>query len=447
MPILPSFPLRRTGALLGAWLVLAGAAVAADQPVRDYGPSDETAEVFPKYRTAAEAKDYNTALAILDAQLAKVKPDSYDAALIYQVKAQTLLQKGDFSASISPIEKGIALSDSKTPTYYEERVTRELVYFLASLYLQEAVQSKVPAVAAGFYAKGVRAMERWVKLAPASTPEAQLIYAQLLYNWAVQDQEHVNKDLIKRALDQVEVGLHLAVHPKDTLYVFKMACLQQLDRVDDLTDTLELIVTLKPDSANYWQQLAGYYLQSERPLRAALTIERAQAHGHMAAPKDTFNLIGIYYNLGQFEKVAELLSTGLQTGRVDNEIKNWELLAGAYQQLDRPFKSIDALQQATKAFPKSGHLEFLIAQAYNALDQPEQALPHLQAAIAKGDLPKPHQVYLFLAYVGFQLKKYDIALDAAKHAAEFPEGAKDGKNMIKAIEDVLKEREAKKNQA
>ena len=438
-----SSPRRSCLALLGASLM--AAAACGQTPARDYAPSDETSELFPKLKTATEAKDYATAIAILDAQLAKVPADSYDAALLLQMKTQTLLQKGDFSASIIPLEKGLALSDSKTPTYYEERATRELVYFLASLYLQEAVQSKNPQVAATYYSKGDKAMGRWIKLVPKSTPEAQLIYAQLLYNWAVQDQEKVNKELIKRALDQVEIGLHLSTHPRDTLYIFKMACLQQLERSEELTEVLELIVKLKPESSTYWQQLAGYYLQSGKDLRAIVTMERAQSYGLMSTPKDNYNLIGIYFNLGQYEKAAELLDAGLKSGKVDNEIKNWELLALAYQQLERPFKGIEALKDATKAFPKSGQLEFMIAQAYHTLDKPEDALPHLQAAIAKGDLAKPHQVYLFLAFIGYELKKYDIALDAAKHAAEFPEGAKDGKNMIKAIDDIMKEREAKKN--
>ena len=436
-------PRRTCLALLGASLVTAAAL--GQTPVRDYAPSDDTSEIFPKFKVANEAKDYAAAVGILDAQLAKVPADSYDAALLLQMKTQTLLQKGDFSASIAPLEKGLALSDSKTPTYYEERATRELVYFLASLYLQEAVQSKNLKVSASYYEKGDKAMVRWLKLAPRTTPEAQLIYAQLLYNWAVQDAEKVNMDLIKRALEQVEIGLHLATHPRDTLYIFKMACLQQLNRVDELTEVLELIVKLKPESATYWQQLAGYYLQSGNDLRAIVTIERAQANGVMIAPKDNYNLIGIYFNLAQYEKAAELLDAGLKSGRIENDIKNWELLALAYQQLERPFKGIEALKDATKAFPKSGQLEFMIAQAYNTLDKPEDALPHLQAAVAKGGVTKPHQVYLFLAFIGYQLKKYDIALDAAKHAAEFPEGAKEGKNMIKAIDDIVKEREAKKN--
>jgi tetratricopeptide (TPR) repeat protein len=439
-----SSPRRSCLALLGASLV-AAAAFGQQPPVRDYTPSDETSEIFPKFRAAADAKDYTAAIAIIDAQLAKVPADSYDAALLLQIKVQTLLQKGDFSAVVAPLEKGLALSDSKTPTYYEERATRDLVNFMVSLYLQEAMQAKSPNVAAGYYEKGDKAMTRWLKLAPKTTPEAQLIYVQLLYNWAVQNPDAVNTELIKRALEQVEIGLHLTTHPKDTLYIYKMACLQALSRNEELTEVLEWIVKLKPESVSYWQQLAGLYLQSGQDLRAIITIERAQANGLMTAPKDNYNLIGIYFNLGQYEKAAELLDAGLKSGRVENETKNWELLALAYQQLDRPFKGIEALKDATKAFPKSGQLEYMIAMAYHAVDKPAEALPHLQAAVAKGNLTKPHQVYLFLAFISYELKKYDIALDAAKHAAEFPEGAKDGRNMIKAIDDIMKEREAKKN--
>jgi tetratricopeptide (TPR) repeat protein len=137
----------------------------------------------------------------------------------------------------------------------------------------------------------------------------------------------------------------------------------------------------------------------------------------------------------------------LKNKLVENDPKNWELLALCYQQLQRPIKGLEALKEGAKSFPKSGQLELQIAQNYMALDKLEDALIHSQAAVAKGNLTKPHQGYLLVAYTAYQLKKYEIALEAAKKAAEFPEGAKDGKNMAKALEDLIKDREAKKNKA
>ena len=440
-------PTRAFWALCSAALVTL--ATAAEQTPRDYAPSDATGEVLGKYHIALEAKNYESALALLDAQIPKVEAGSYDLAVLYQIKAQTLLQTGDFPKSVEPLEKAIALSDSKSPTYFEDRVIREFIYFLAQLYYQEATQSKNPSVAVAYFDKADKVMARWLKITPKANADALLMYSQILYSWASQNPDNPDPELIKRALVQIDAGLHLAIHPKDTFYLLKLICYQQLNKHTEAAEMMEIIVKQKADSAAYWQQLAAFYLSTDQPTRAILAYERAQAHGFMNTPKDNKNLVGIFFNLGQYEKAADLLEVGLKNGHIDSELDNWELLAFCYSQMERPLKGIEALKGATKAFPTSGQMEFMIAQAYHGLDQPEAALPHAQAAIAKGNLKKPHQTYMFLAYVAFELKKYDIALSAAKKTAESPEGAKDPqtRTMIKAIEETIKDREAKKNKA
>jgi tetratricopeptide (TPR) repeat protein len=448
-------PFRSLVALLGAATLVV--TLGAQQPARDYSWSDSTSEVLPKYKVALDAKNYDAAVALLDAQIAKVPADSYDAAMLNQLKTQTLLQKGDFAKALEPTEKALALSNAKTPTYFDERVTRDLTYFLIQLYVQEGVQTKVPGLAQKLFEKADAAMQQWLKLTPGSSADAQLLYSQLLYTWAAQNPEKPDLKLMERALQETEKGMHLAVRPKDTFYVLKLAALQQLGRTAETADMFELLIKQKPELSTYYPQLAATYLgmaqnagatpvqAHENNLRAALTIERAQAQGHMNTPQHTFNLIGIYFNMGQFEKAADLLEAGLKAGSIEKELKNWELLALAYQQLERPLRSVEALKEASKAFPKSGQIEFLIAQAYHGLEKSEDALTHLQAAVAKGNLTRPHQVYLFLAYVAYELKKFEIALESAKKAAATTEGAKDGANMVKAIEDMIKDREAKKS--
>lgn len=439
-------PTRLLPALLGAGLLAAGAMAQEPAPVvRDYAPSDATADALVKYRPLNDDKKYDAAIAVIDAQIAVTPPGTYDLALLYQIKAQTLLQKGDFTNSIGPLEQGLTLSDAKTPTFFDEKITRELVYFLAQLYFQEGGLSKVPSVTAADYLKAQKYLERWTGLVKKPSLENELFYAQVLYTRAILNADHPDQTLVQQALSQVEIGLRTSAHPSAQLYLFKLLCLQQLNRNTEAAEVLELLVKQKPNAGNYWQQLAALYLSTDQSTRAILAIERAQANGFMNTPKDNFNLIGIYFNLGQYEKAAELLETDLKTGAIENDTKNWELLAYSYQQLERPLKGIDALKEATKAYPKSGQLEFMIAQAYLGLEQPEAALPHAQAAMAKGNLTKPNQVYLFTAYVAYQLKKFDIALEAAKKAAEFPQSAKEGSNMVRAIQDIIKDREAKKN--
>ncbi len=451
-----------TRRMLGLAAALALAASLPAQSVqRDYNPSDQTMEALPKYKEAMDAKPPNfaAALAVLNALQTKVPADSYDAALINQYKLQVFLQQGEFAKAIEPMERSLYLSEAKSPTFFDERVTRELYFFLVQLYFQEAAQTKNTTLAASYFDKADKAMEHWLKITPATTAEAQLIYSQLLFSRGMVNANNPDANLLKRAIEQVDIGLKLSTHPKDTFYVLKLVSLNQLDRYAESAEILETLLKGKPDNSPYWQQLAAIYLtiaakfeetkdaQKARDysIRSIVTIERAQANGFMNAKKDNYNLIGIYFNIAQYEKAAELLSAGLKSDSIENDPKNWELLALCYQQLQRPLAGIEALKEGTKFFPKSGQLEFLIAQAYTSIDKPEDALKHIQLAITKGNLTKLYQAYLSLAYTAYSLQKYDIALGAARKATEFPEGAKDGKNMADALEALIRDREAKKN--
>lgn len=444
--MLPFFIRARLFALC---VVAALVAVSSSAQQRDYSLTEGTSEVLSTtYKAAIEAKNYDAALVVINAQLAKLPdPTSFDAAVLYQSKAQTLLQKSQFSESIEPLERALMLSDAKTPNYFDERVTQEFVYFLSQLHFQEASASKIPTQAAASYDKAEGYINRWLKNTKKQNPEVMLFYASLLYNRASQDADNPDLVQIKKALEVVEAALRMSTHPKDHLYVLKLVCLQHLARNTEAIELLELLVQQKPETRNYWQQLAALYLGESQDIRAILSFERAQAHGFMKSPKDNFNLVGIHFNIGQFQRAAELLEKGLADGSIENEEKNWELLAYSYQQLNRDFKAIDTLKQATKVFPASGQLEYLIAQNYYTMDKMSDALPHLLAAVKKGGGNRPHQTYLFLAFVAYDLKKFDVALDAAERAIATDDGHDEGVRMKQAIEDIMREREAqiKKN--
>jgi tetratricopeptide (TPR) repeat protein len=444
----PAPLVRHLTAVVAAVALAACAFAQAQKAERNYSPSDEVAEGLIKYKTAMDAKpaNYAEAHAVLDGLLRKVAADSYDAALIHQYRLQIYLQNSEFSKAIEPMERSLQLSEAKTPTYFDERITRELYYYLVQLYFQEANnQTKNATLSASYLEKADKYMQQWVKITPQTTIDAQLLYSQLLITRAMVNPDKPDLTLVKRALEEVEKGLLLTNRPRDTLYILKLVCLQQLDRNAEAAELLELLVQMKPDSSTYWQQLAGFYLSLQKELRAIVTIERAQAHGFMNTPKDHFNLVGIYFNIAQYEKAAELLESGLKSGRIESDPKNWELLALSLQQMQRPLKAVEALKQGTKAFPEVGQLEFQIAQIYTSIDQPQQAFNHLQAAVAKGNLTRPYQAYLALAYAGYSLQRYEEALKAAEKATEFPDGVRDGENMVKALKDIIAEREKKKS--
>lgn len=404
--------------------------------------SEKVAEELGKIRTATDAKNYDAAVTIIDTLLKTAAPESYDIAVLSQVKAQILLTKGDYAKSIEPLE--VALLVSERNGYFDSKVNQDLRYYLAQLYYQEASTTKVLENQKKLYAKASSFIEAWSKANTKPNPDAQLFYASVLYNQAQLDPNNIDNNLIKRSQEEVEKGLVMSLKPKDTFYILLLATLQQQNQTARSAEILELLVQQNPKNKTYWAQLASTYLNLQQDIRAALTIERAQQHDTMNTPKDNFNLVGIYFNMQQYDQAINLLEKGLRDGSIENEQRNWELLAASLQQVRKELKAIEVLKEATKLFPDAGSLHLQIAQIYYSLDKLSDSYTHAKLATTK-KLEKPWQAQTFLAYIAYELKKLNEALDAINAALKYPEGGKDAERLKKAIEDAIKEREALAN--
>lgn len=436
-----TLPFART--FVAAIALMLSVHLPAQEAERNHQLAESTSTELGKVQPLLDGKNAPAALAIIDAQIRKVAPDSFDMAILLQIKAQILLQNNQLREGIEPLEKCLILSDAHTPPYFEKRLAQEFVYFLAQLYFQEATSAKDSRVIAANFAKAESYMARWTDAAPKLTTEPLLFYASLLFNRATQDSEHVDTARLEKSLGLAESALRLDARPTENLYVLELACLLQLGRNAEAAEILELLLQRNPKNASYWQQLAAIYLSLDQTTRAIVTLERAQSFGYINTPKDNFNLIGIYFNIGQYEKAAELLEAGLKNGSLGKDLRGWELLSFSYQQLHREFKSIDALNRAIAATPDSGQLEYLAAQAYFSVEKNADALRHAGEAVRKGNLSRPYQAYLLFAYLSLEANNLEAALDASEKAIAFPEGEKEGIRMKSAILEAIADRDAK----
>ena len=391
---------------------------------------EKTSTELEKLRPLTDAKNWDGAIALLAGIKAKVGPESFDMAVVTDVEAKIYLQKGDYAKVIPPWETALRLTDKHK--YLSDNSVQELIYYLAQIYYQEATATKVMAVQKQNFAKATSYLERWLTnttkpIYDQSRQEAAVFYANLLYNQAVIDQEKIDMSLIQKAEVEVEKGLRMSARPKEAFYLILLAISQQKGNYPRLAELLEYLVKQSPAKKDYWAQLAGVYLNlaaqekdekvaRDYNTRAILAIERAQALGFMKTPKDNYTLVGIYFNVGQFGRATEILHTGLNDGSIDSELKNWELLAYSYQQVDRPLQAVEALKEGGKKFPKSGQLDYQIAQIYYALNKPEDSFKHLQISVSKGNLEKPGTVFGFLGYVCWELGKLEEAIQAIDKA-------------------------------
>ncbi len=406
-----------------------------------------------KLQPYIEAKNWDGAERLLLGMISYAQPNSYDKAVAYDIISKVYLQKSDYAASINPLERSYQIGVANKG-YFNQRSQLERLYYLAQLYYQEAATTKSIALRDQYFNKAAHYIEIWLRDNPKPTPEGRMFYTSLLYNQAILDPENIDKVLLKKAQEQVHEALVTALNPKESFYVILMATLQQEENHKESAEILELLVKRYPSKKSYWQQLMNTYAtmaaQSkseddalEHNLRSILTIERAQALGHMTTPKDNYNLVGIYFNIKQFDKATELLYKGLKDGSIESDQRKWELLAYSYQQIHKTFEAIKVLKEASQIFPKSGQLDNQIAQIYYAMDKVQETYRHLNLALAKGGISSPADVYYFKAYICYELLKYEEAMVSIEKAAELGDGSnKQLPQLRKAIAASLAERKA-----
>jgi predicted Zn-dependent protease len=417
--------------------------------------SDEVSSELAKLKEKVDAKDYAGAVKLLDGILAKAEPDTYDIALASQLKVQILLTEGNYEAAIPALQTANSLGEKHG--FYEKKVLLDQLYLLGQIHYQIAAETKDPARQQEYFRKAYQHIRRWLDTNPKPTPEGQLFASSILYGHATLDPNKPDQALLRQARDEARAGMYLGIRTPDQLYVLLLASLQQLGDHRAAIDVLEEMTRRQPQNALYWQQLTGSYLAlsneatEEREIRrfqllTILTIQRAQTHGHMNTPKDHANIIGMFFNLEQFEKAGELLTDGIKTQKIENSRANWELLCLAYQQGGHEERAIDCLRQAADLFPSEGQLDLTIAQMHYGAGRLPETLGHLERAVTKGNLKKPGAAYLFLGFTAYELQKFEDAAKwaeaAGQHADTKPE---DAKRLKRAAQEALKERQALKD--
>lgn len=376
-------------------------------------------------------KQYAEILAVIEPLLSEDIGD-YDRAVLLQIRAQVFLNQGNFADAIAPMEQSLELSDNNG--FFDASLTREFLYFLCQLYYQQSVEVSTLAERQAAMQKSYDYLQRWLAALQAPTEDNYIFASSLIYTQATLDPENPDTTKLSEAEELARKGLHSAIRPKEQLYMLLLAIEQIRGNWQPIAKTLELLVSKNPGNATYWQQLLGVYLtlagQEKNPeaafqysVRAILTIERAQAQGFMQESRDHFNLIGLYLNLQRFAEAAERLQSGLDSGKIESERKNWELLASAWQQVRQEEKAIGALQQAITHFPQEGQLEHQLAHIHYAREESDLARTHLQRAIEKGNLDNPGQTCLFLAFLDYDAEQFDAATAWLKQARQHPDAS------------------------
>lgn len=454
--------LRIRAASIAAAIVLSASVGTAQQQgggqpqKKEHQASEKFQEALGKLKPFQETQNYQGMLQVIEA--VPFAPGSYDEALILDMKAKIYGMTNQLSKALPPWERVVQLSDQHG--YFDKKTITDIIFYLAQIYAQEGSTSKDPAVQRNALTKALTYFKRYLEATPKPTSEAMMAYASVLYYRATAGGGEPDKALLKQAREIVEQGLATAIKPKEGFYQLLLTLQQQQGDMTGSAEVIELLLKQSPSKKDYWQLLMATYLQlsekSEDPslrrdylTRAIVTFERAQALGHMNAPKDNMNLVSLYLMANQFTKGTELLYTGMKSNKIESEPNNWRVLGRYYLEANLNDQAIKVLKEATQLFPNNSELEVQIAQIYLQMEKTAEALTHARAAIKKNkfETTKPYSIHYLIAYASYELGKLEDALAAIVEAEKFPEAKNDPQlpKLKTVVSDTLRDKEEAKN--
>ncbi|MGH7960000.1 MAG: tetratricopeptide repeat protein, partial [Opitutaceae bacterium] len=461
----PPFSTVRAARIAATCLLLAGVVHAAPAPAAAQppgGPKKEleldakTREALGKLKPLQDAQNYAGMLALIET--IPFAPNSYDEAMILDMKAKIYGMTNQLSKAIAPWERAVQLSDKFN--YFPEKQVLEIVFFLGQLYAQEATTTKDAKLGQEQFTKALTYFKRFMDNTPKPKPEAVSTYAMLLYYKAVADPKNPDQAMLKEARTVVERGLTSAIKPKESFYQLLLALQQQQNDLAGSAEILELLLKQNPNKKDQWQMLMALYLQlSEKArekdpalareylVRAIVTAERAQKLGFQNTPKDNMTLVSLYLMANQFTKGTELLYNGMKNKTIESEPHNWRILGRYYQEADMNEQAVAVLKEASALFPKNGEIEVQIAQIYIQMEKSKEAFEHAKAAVARGNFEgtKPYSVHYLIAYTAYELGRMDDAYKAIQEAEKFEESRKDPQfaRLKEVVTEAIAERDTK----
>jgi hypothetical protein len=295
----PSRHLRHLLLLIGAIVSLALVQAAPSPPKVLSAP---VAAELERLRTLTDTRAYPAALDLIERLLAHAANPSFDLAVLAQVKGQILLAEARYEQALAPLQLAVELGEHHG--FFDENTRLDTLYLLGQLHAQLATTADTSVSRQRNLASALDYARRWQAQSPRPSAEVQLFVASTLYQSALLDPAKPDLAQLELARKAAAESLFLERTPREASYVLLLASQQQLGQREASADTLELLVKAHPATVVYWQQLVGTYLTlaadspdpvsvSRYQLRALLSLERAQALGHLTTAQDQATMLAL----------------------------------------------------------------------------------------------------------------------------------------------------------
>ncbi len=393
------------------WLLLSFVLIL--QPAIGYAKEgDKSTTVSPslykklsKAEKLIEKKAYSQAQQIISKALSSAKKGSYEEAVVLRTSASIYALQEKYSKAASALTKCIALKA------LPEKQEQQALLNLGQIYMALAQ-----------YKKAVKVLQPWLQSNPR--PDAEI--SILLANAYAQLKQY------RKALPYVEQAIKTTKKPAESWYQLNLALYVELENYSAAARVLQNLVARYPEKKQYWSQLASVYQQLKNYKKAVSIRNLAYKKGLSTTEKEILELVNLYFAINLPYKAAQLLKTELNSGRIKNNSKNWEMLANAWTQAKEFGHATQALGKASKLNPK-GRLYQQLGRIYVEQEKWALAVKALNKGLLKGNLKQPGNAYLLLGMSQYEQKKIKLAKQAFTNARKYKKTRKAARQWLDYI--------------
>lgn len=372
-------------------------------------------EKLAEAQLAAEDKDLATAAKVLDDMLAGRRDNelnSYELANVYNLYAFIHYSNEDYGKALEAYENVVIQPDIPLAMEINTRYTVAQLYF---------VQEK--------WGQGVDALLKWFDMTPKPSATAYVLLSQGYYQM-----ENFDK-----ALQNIEIAIAdydgRNKIPKEQWYNLARFLYTEKNNSESAIGILENLITYYPKK-QYWVQLSFMYSEQDKEALQLGAMETAYVQDMLEKDGEYRNIASLYLNADAPYKAAVILQRGIDEEIVEDNSKNWELLAGSLRQAQEVNAAIPAMEKAA-AKSDDGDLYARLGSIYLDAERHKDAVTAIDKGLKRGGVKRADQARLVLGMAHFNLKQYKSARTAFQGAGRDERSEKYARQWIRYMDSEI----------
>lgn len=376
-------------------------------------------EKLAEAQTAAEAKDLATAAKILDGMLAGRRDNelnSYELANVYNLYAFVHYSREDYGRALGAYENVVSQPDIPLAMEINTRYTIAQLYFVQEQWQQ-----------------GVNALLKWFDMTQSPNANAYVLLSQGYYQLKQFD----------KALDNIEIAIadydDRGKIPKENWYNLARFLHAERDDQKATIDILEKLITFYPKK-DYWVQLSYMYSEQNRSTDQLGALETAYVQDMLEKDGEYRSMASLFLNAEVPWKAAQVLREGFDNEIVEDNSKNWELLAGSLRQAQEVQAAIPAMKKAAEK-SDDGELYARLGSIYLDAERYDDAIEAVTKGLQRGGVKRPDQARLVLGMAHFNKDQYQSARQAFRAAGRDERSEQYARQWIRYMDSEIERQE------